>query len=84
MTNLMHKFLIHLLQSSTCTCFEQYLAHHQEVNLLIQHLVSSLSVNDRPVHSTTTTTTTATATAAATAATAAAAADSLHLLTPST
>jgi len=22
MTNLMHKFLIHLLQSSTCTCFE--------------------------------------------------------------
>ena len=26
-------FLIHLLQSSTCTCFEQYLAHPQEVKL---------------------------------------------------
>jgi len=25
--------LIHLLQSSTCTCFEQYLAHRQEVKL---------------------------------------------------
>jgi len=25
--------LIHLLQSSTCTCFEQYLAHPQEVKL---------------------------------------------------
>jgi len=24
---------IHLLQSSTCTCFEQYLAHPQEVKL---------------------------------------------------
>ena len=33
MTNLMHKFLIHLLQSSTCTFFEQYLAHPQEVKL---------------------------------------------------
>jgi len=33
MTKLMHKFLIHLLQSSTCTCFEQYLAHPQEVKL---------------------------------------------------
>jgi len=28
-----HIFLIHLLQSSTCTCFEQYLAHPQEVKL---------------------------------------------------
>jgi hypothetical protein len=26
MTNLMHKFLLHSLQSITCTCFEQYLA----------------------------------------------------------
>jgi len=26
-------FLIHLLRSSTCTCFEQYLAHPQEVKL---------------------------------------------------
>jgi hypothetical protein len=26
-------FLIHLLQSSKCTCFEQYLAHPQEVKL---------------------------------------------------
>jgi len=26
-------FLIHLLQSSTCACFEQYLAHPQEVKL---------------------------------------------------
>ena len=25
--------LLHLLQSSTCTCFEQYLAHPQEVKL---------------------------------------------------
>jgi len=25
--------LVHLLQSSTCTCFEQYLAHPQEVKL---------------------------------------------------
>jgi len=31
MTNLMHKFLINLLESSTCTCFEQYLAHPQEI-----------------------------------------------------
>ena len=46
MTNLMHKFLVHLLQSSTCTCFEQYLAHPQEVKLLIQHLVSSLTDSD--------------------------------------
>jgi len=29
----MHKFLTHLLQSSTCTCFEQYLAHPQEFKL---------------------------------------------------
>ena len=35
MTNLMHKFLIYLLQSSTCTCFEQYLAHPQEVKLYL-------------------------------------------------
>jgi len=27
------EILIHLLQSSTCTCFEQYLAHPQEVKL---------------------------------------------------
>jgi len=27
----MHKYLIHLLQSSTC--FDQYLAHPQEVRL---------------------------------------------------
>jgi len=33
MTNLMHEFLIYLLQSSTCTYFEQYLAHPQEVKL---------------------------------------------------
>jgi len=26
-------FLIDLLQSSTCTCFEQYLAHPQEVKM---------------------------------------------------
>jgi hypothetical protein len=26
-------FLIHLLRSSTCACFEQYLAHPQEVKL---------------------------------------------------
>jgi hypothetical protein len=25
--------LIHILQSCTCTCFEQYLAHPQEVKL---------------------------------------------------
>jgi len=25
--------IIHLLKSSTCTCFEQYLAHPQEVKL---------------------------------------------------
>jgi hypothetical protein len=29
----MHKFLVHLLESSTCTCFEQYIAHPQEVKL---------------------------------------------------
>jgi hypothetical protein len=28
-------FLIHLLQSSTVTCFEQYLAHPQEVKLYL-------------------------------------------------
>jgi len=27
------KGLIYLLQSSTCTCFEQYLAHPQDVKL---------------------------------------------------
>jgi hypothetical protein len=27
------KILIHLIQSSICTCFEQYLAHPQEVKL---------------------------------------------------
>jgi hypothetical protein len=27
------QILIHLLQSSTCTCFEQYLAYPQEVKL---------------------------------------------------
>jgi hypothetical protein len=27
------QILIHLLQSSTCTCFEQYLAYPQEVRL---------------------------------------------------
>jgi len=27
------QILIHLLQSSICTCFEQYLAHPQEVKL---------------------------------------------------
>ena len=27
------QILIHLLQSSTCICFEQYLAHPQEVKL---------------------------------------------------
>jgi hypothetical protein len=27
------QILIHLLQSSTCTCFEQYVAHPQEVKL---------------------------------------------------
>jgi len=29
------QILIHLLQSSTCTCFEQYLAHPQEVRLYL-------------------------------------------------
>jgi len=27
------RILMHLLQSSTCTCFEQYLAHPQAVRL---------------------------------------------------
>jgi len=27
------QILIHLLQSSTCTCFEQHLAHPKEVKL---------------------------------------------------
>jgi len=46
-TNLMYKFfiLIHILHPSTC--FEHYYAHPQEVNfVLIQHLVSSLSLGD--------------------------------------
>ena len=30
---LVAQMLIHLLQSSTCTCFEQYLAHPQVVKL---------------------------------------------------
>jgi hypothetical protein len=41
-------FIICLLQSSTC--FEQRRAHHQEVILLIQHLVSSLSVSGCAMH----------------------------------
>jgi len=43
--------LVRFLQSFTRTCFEQYLAHPQEVKfVLIQHLVSSLSVSDCSVH----------------------------------
>ena len=52
----MHKILIylhiiHLLKS--CTCFEHYLAHLQEVYVVtvyMQPLVSSLSAGDYPVH----------------------------------
>ena len=33
MTKSIYKFLIHLLRSSTCTCFEQYLAHQKLVVL---------------------------------------------------
>ena len=44
-------FLIHLLQSSTCTCFEHIPCSFSGGKIvLIQHLVSSLSVSDRPVH----------------------------------
>ena len=55
-SNLMHKILIYLhiiylLKSSTC--FEHYPAHLQEVYVVIvymQHMVSSLSAGDCPVH----------------------------------
>ena len=55
-SNLMHKILIylhiiHLLKS--CTCFEHYPAHLQEVYVIIvymQPLVSSLSAGDCLVH----------------------------------
>jgi hypothetical protein len=55
-SNLMHKiliylYIIHLLNSSTC--FEHYLAHLQEVYVVIvymQPLVSSLSAGDYLVH----------------------------------
>jgi hypothetical protein len=33
------QFLIQLLQSSTCTCFEQYLAHPQEVKLYYYNIL---------------------------------------------
>ena len=54
-SNLMHKLLvylhiIHLLKS--CTCFEHYPTHLQEVYVVIvymQSLVSSLSAGDCPV-----------------------------------
>jgi hypothetical protein len=52
-----HLHIIHLLKSSTC--FEHYLAHLQEVCLLIvymQPLVSSLSAGDCLVHRCTTVT----------------------------
>jgi hypothetical protein len=46
-------FIISLLQSSAC--FEQRRVHHQEVKfLLIQHMVSSLTVGDRLAHRTAT------------------------------
>jgi len=32
------RILIHLLQSSTCTCFEQYLARPQEIKLHIDSI----------------------------------------------
>ena len=50
-TNLMHKFFIltHLLHLSTC--FEHCYAHPQEVKfVLVQHLVSLLSLGDCSVH----------------------------------
>ena len=41
--------LIYLLHTSTC--FEHYYVHPQEVKfVLVQHLVSSLSLGDCPVH----------------------------------
>ena len=47
-TNLMHKFLI-LIHPPTC--FEHYCAHPQEVSfVLVQHVVSSLSLGDCSVH----------------------------------
>jgi hypothetical protein len=33
MTNLMYNFLNIFIESCTCTCFEKYLAHLQEVKL---------------------------------------------------
>jgi len=53
-SNLMHKiliylYIIHLLKS--CTCFEHYPAHLQDVYVIIvymQPLVSSLSAGDYP------------------------------------
>jgi hypothetical protein len=37
---------------NTSTCFEQYYAHPQEVKIVfLQHLVSSLCVSGRAVHS---------------------------------
>jgi len=47
----MHRFsiLIRLLHPSTC--FEHYYVHPQEVNfVLVQHLVSSLSLGDCSIH----------------------------------
>jgi len=32
------QILTHLLQSSTCACFEQYLAHPQEARLHVVHV----------------------------------------------
>ena len=50
-TILIYLHIIHLLKS--CTCFERYPSHLQEVYVVIvymQPLVSSLSVGDCPVH----------------------------------
>jgi len=49
-TNLIHKFfiLIHLLLSSTC--LEHYYAHFRGTILLVQYMVSSLSLGDCSVH----------------------------------
>jgi hypothetical protein len=46
MTNFMHKILVRLLQSSTCTCFEQYLAHPQEVKLFFLNLCTGRSLTE--------------------------------------
>jgi len=49
--NSFYLYIMHLLKSSTC--FELYPAHLQEVYVVIvymQHLVSSLSAGDCPVH----------------------------------